>query len=128
VLRADCQLLPQFHLFNEEGVQVCSLHDVDPAWRGRMRPAGRWVSAVTIPANFLAEGMIFVRCVLLTLNPPSTQFSKADVVAFRIVDSGDGDSARGDWTGTMDGIVRPMLPWTNEVMSSVARPVRAARR
>ena len=130
VLRPGCQLLPQLHLFNEEGIHVCSLHDVDPAWRGRGRPAGRWVSTVTIPANFLSEGMIFVRCVLLTLNPPSQQFSKTEAVAFRIVDSGDGDAARGDWTGTMEGIVRPMLPWTNEVTESRepdAKPGRVAR-
>ena len=129
VLRS-CQMLPQLHLFNEEGIHVCSLHDVDPTWRGRERPAGRWVSTVTIPANFLSEGMIFVRCVMLTLNPPSQQFSKTEAVAFRVVDSGEGDSARGDWTGTMEGIVRPMLPWTNEVTESREadpKPGRVAR-
>ena len=130
VLRGGHQLLPQFQLFNEEGIHVCSLHDVDPAWRGRQRPAGRWTTTVTIPANFLSEGMIFVRCVLLTLNPPSQQFSKSEAVAFRIVDSADGDSARGDWTGTMEGVVRPMLPWTNEVTElpdTAAKPGRLAR-
>jgi lipopolysaccharide transport system ATP-binding protein len=127
VLRPGCQLLPQLHLFNEEGVHVCSLHDVDPAWRGRGRPAGRWVSTVTIPANFFSEGMIFVRVVLLTLNPSSQQFSKTEAVAFRIVDSADGDAARGDWTGTMEGIVRPMLPWTNEVTESVEAPASDAK-
>jgi len=129
VLR-PAQLLPQLHLTNEEGIHVCSLHDVDPAWRGRERPVGRWTSTVTIPANFLSEGMIFVRVALLTLNPPSTQFSRNEVVAFRIVDSGDGDSARGDWTGSMEGIVRPMLPWTNEMSAAAEsdpKPGRVAR-
>jgi len=129
VLR-PAQLLPQLHLTNEEGVHVCSLHDVDPTWRGRERPPGRWTSTVTIPANFLSEGMIFVRVTLLTLNPPSTQFARNEVVAFRIVDSGDGDSARGDWTGSMEGIVRPMLPWTNEMTAAddpSAKPGRVAR-
>jgi lipopolysaccharide transport system ATP-binding protein len=129
VLR-PAQLLPQLHLTNEEGVHVCSLHDVDPTWRGRERPVGRWTSTVTIPANFLSEGMIFVRVTLLTLNPPSTQFARNEVVAFRIVDSGDGDSARGDWTGSMEGIIRPMLPWTNEMTAAddpSAKPGRVAR-
>jgi len=116
VLRGGHQLLPQFQLFNEEGIHVCSLHDVDPAWRGRQRPAGRWTTTVTIPANFLSEGMIFVRVILVALNPTIHQFARNEVVAFRIVESMDGgDAARGDWSGTMEGIVRPMLPWTNEV-------------
>ncbi len=115
VLQPGRRLLPQFQLFNEEGVHVCSLHDVDPIWRGRARPAGRWISTVTIPANFLSEGMIFVRCLVLTLNPTTQQFAWSEVVAFRVVDAMEGDAARGDWTGTMDGIVRPMLPWTNEL-------------
>jgi len=116
VLQPGFVLLSQHHLFNEEGIHVCSLHDVDPAWRGRGRPVGRWMTTVTIPGNFLSEGMIFVRCVLLTLNPTSQQFSRSEVVAFRIVDAMEGDSARGDYPGTMEGIVRPLLPWTNQLL------------
>jgi lipopolysaccharide transport system ATP-binding protein len=32
-------------------------------------------------------------------------------VAFHVVDSLDGNSARGDYAGTMEGVVRPMLKW-----------------
>ena len=125
VLRAGHQLLPQLQLYNEEGVHVCSLHDVDPSWRGRKRPAGRWRTTVTIPANFLSEGMIFVRVLLTALNPTIHQFARSEVVTFRVIDSMQGDAARGDWTGTMDGIVRPMLPWTNEVLED--RPETKSR-
>ena len=52
---------------------------------------------------------------------------ETEAVAFRIVDSADGHSARGDWTGTMEGIVRPMLPWTNEVTESVEAPAADAK-
>ena len=70
--------------------------------------------------------MIFVRCVLLTLNPPShAVLQEPRSWRSAIVDSGEGDAARGDWTGTMDGIVRPMLPWTNEVLED--RPETKSR-
>ena len=39
------------------------------------------------------------------------QFYESDAVAFHVVDSLDGNSARGDYAGTMEGVVRPMLKW-----------------
>jgi len=35
-------------------------------------------------------------------------------VAFTVFDPGDGDSARGLFTGQMRGVVRPLLEWTVE--------------
>jgi lipopolysaccharide transport system ATP-binding protein len=37
-----------------------------------------------------------------------------EAVAFQVVDSLDGDSARGDYAGPMPGVVRPMVPWLTE--------------
>jgi lipopolysaccharide transport system ATP-binding protein len=88
--------------------------DLDPAWRGRPRPKGRWVSTVLIPGNLLAEGTLFVGPGLLSLNTLITQFQERDVVAFHVVDSQDGDSARGDWTGKVDGVMRPLLNWNTQ--------------
>jgi lipopolysaccharide transport system ATP-binding protein len=33
-------------------------------------------------------------------------------VAFQVIDSLDGDSARGDYAGPFPGVVRPLLQWT----------------
>jgi hypothetical protein len=35
-----------------------------------------------------------------------------NAVAFHVVDTQGGDSARGDFTGPMPGVVRPLLTWT----------------
>jgi hypothetical protein len=37
-----------------------------------------------------------------------------DAVSFYVVDPGDGDSARGRFTGQLRGVVRPLLEWTTE--------------
>jgi lipopolysaccharide transport system ATP-binding protein len=42
------------------------------------------------------------------------QFYEHDAVAFQVIDSLDGDSARGDWAGRMRGVVRPMLEWETQ--------------
>ena len=71
---------------------------LDPNWRWRPRPTGRYVSTAYIPGNFLAEGMLFVKVGVATKDPFTGQFNESDVVAFQVLDSLDGDSARGDWT------------------------------
>lgn len=112
VLQPGSVLMPHFVLYNEEGLQVFQTFDQDRDWRGRPRPVGRYLSTVTIPGNLLAEGALFVETAMLTLNPTTVQFGEYDTVAFQVIDSMDGDSARADWSGPMGGVVRPLLPWT----------------
>lgn len=115
VLNGGRQLLPHFHVHNEEGQRIFSALDLDPAWRGRPRPAGRYLSRATIPANLLSEGMLSIHPCLLALSPNQEEFSVSEAIAFQVVDSHDGDSARGDWVGGLGGVIRPMLEWTTPV-------------
>jgi lipopolysaccharide transport system ATP-binding protein len=114
VLRSGYVLLPHFYFWNQEGVCVFGTLDLDPAWRGRPRPAGRYVSAVHIPANLLSDGMMFVNAALLTQAPSILQFWERSVVAFQVIETFDDDSARGDFTGQIGGVVRPLLQWSTK--------------
>lgn len=111
VLRAGYILLPHHYLYNEEGVKLFTTVDRDPAWRRRPRLPGRYVSTAWIPGNLLAEGTVFVNTALTTLEPTLGQFNERDVVTFQVIDSLDGDSARGDWGGNLGGVIRPMIDW-----------------
>jgi lipopolysaccharide transport system ATP-binding protein len=113
VLKSGSVLMPYFNFYNDKGVLVFSSNDLDPDWRRRKRPAGEYTSTATIPGNLLAEGTILVDAGLET-DLQEVQFYEADAVVFHVVDSLDGDSARGDWAGPMDGIVRPMLEWSTD--------------
>jgi lipopolysaccharide transport system ATP-binding protein len=113
-------LLPNFHFFNEDGTCVFIASDSDPAWRRRPRPTGRYLSTAWIPGNFLSEGSIVVGAAMSTFNPVVVHFYEQDAVAFQVVDSLDGDSARGDYAGPMPGVVRPMLRWSTEIRATDA--------
>ncbi|MEW5747142.1 MAG: ABC transporter ATP-binding protein, partial [Nitrospirota bacterium] len=115
VLKSGYVLLPHLNIDNEEGLSVFTSIDTDPRWRARARPAGRYTSTAWIPGNFLSEGMLFVEACMLTTNPRTNQFTAADAVAFQVVDSGEGDSARGDWLGSLKGAVRPLLKWETDL-------------
>jgi lipopolysaccharide transport system ATP-binding protein len=114
VLKPGYVLLPYQHVFNDEGVNIFQVHDTDPAWKSRPRSAGRYVSTVWIPGNFLSDGMIFITTGITVLNPIIPQFFERDAVAFQVIDSIEKGAARGDWSGKMGGLVRPLLKWDTQ--------------
>ncbi len=115
VLKPSYVLMPHFQLINDEGLRVFVTIDQDPDWRRRPRPVGHYTSTAWIPGNYLAEGTLFVTPALATLAPISqAQFVERDAIAFQVIDTMDGDSARGDWGRKLGGVVRPLLEWTTE--------------
>jgi lipopolysaccharide transport system ATP-binding protein len=114
VLQPNYILLPHFRIRNEEGLNLFTANDLDPEWRGKRRPVGRYISRTKIPGNFMAEGTISVQTLLMTLEPVILEVNETDSVAFQVIDSIEGDSVRGDYGGRMPGLLRPMLEWTTE--------------
>jgi lipopolysaccharide transport system ATP-binding protein len=112
VIKPGYKLMPSVALHNEEGICLMESIEHDPAWRGSVRPPGCYQSTAWIPGNYLAEGMIFVTVALETLEPLILQFYERQAMAFHVIDSCEGDSARGDWAGQLKGVVRPLLNWS----------------
>jgi lipopolysaccharide transport system ATP-binding protein len=111
VLQGGHLLAPNIHLFDQEGINLFITIDQDPRWRRSPRPTGRYSSTAWIPGNFLAEGSFVVRVAITTFSNMDVRLDEPDVVGFQVIDSTDGDSARGDYAGTLPGVVRPMLNW-----------------
>lgn len=118
VLESGYELMPHYFFFNEEGVIAFGTVDQNAEWRGKPRPEGHYVSTVWIPGNLLAEGSLYVNCNMITLSPNILQFQVRQAVAFHVIDSVEGDSARGLWSGNLDGVVRPLLEWSTEYKST----------
>ena len=89
-------------------------NEVDSDWHRRPRPAGRYVARACVPGNLLAEGTIVVTTSIATVDPVRVHLHEADAVAFQVVDTLAGDSARGDYGGAIPGAVRPLLRWETE--------------
>jgi lipopolysaccharide transport system ATP-binding protein len=111
VLQGGHLLAPNIHLFDQEGINLFITIDQDPRWRHSPRPTGRYSSTTWIPGNFLAEGSFVARVAITTFSNMNVRLDEPDVVGFQVIDSTDGDSARGDYAGTLPGVVRPMLNW-----------------
>ncbi len=114
VLQNGQILMPAFQLYNEESICVFTSNDLDKTWRKRPRPQGFYTSRARIPANFLSEGNFFVSVSTATFEPLNIHFNERDAAAFIVTDSLEGNSARGDFAGQMDGVVRPILEWETD--------------
>ncbi len=114
VQAAGQRLVPNLHVLTGEGLHAFVTSDVADSGHRRVRDPGRWRAAVTIPGNFLSEGTYVIGAALSTMDPVAVHFWERDAVAFQVIDSAEGDTARGDYGGPVPGVVRPLLPWTNE--------------
>lgn len=113
VLEAGHTLVPNFHFTNEEGIYLFAVHEVGPEWRRRPRPAGQYVSTAWFPGNFFTEGNLKVGIAISSHIPLATlHVYEHDAVAFQVSDGLHNDSARGDLTGPMGGVIRPLVNWT----------------
>ncbi len=96
--------------FFKEG--VCAFTALEPTASERPGP-GVYRTSVTVPPHLLAEGHYSIQ---VSVGGEGRQFhaKRKDVVAVQVSDPLRGDSARGDYAGTIEGAVRPRLEWRTE--------------
>lgn len=115
ILKKEYPLIPHIALYNDQGILVFNAIDTHPMWHNPQE-IGRYKSTAYIPGNLLSEGAMTISVFIITLSSGSTvrHVDEAEVVAFRVVDPGEGDSARGSFVGGWAGACRPLLNWTVE--------------
>ena len=121
ILAGGKTISPNFQLYNERGICAFVSLDQDPDWRGRPRDTGVYISRGWIPGNLLAEGNMFITAVIATHDPLQVHVNESEVIRFVVSDPLEGDSARGDYTGQLHGLVRPILQWETEFKGPGAR-------
>ena len=105
-------LLPNFQVYNQDRVHLFTVQDVSREWHRRPKEKGEYVSTVWIPPNFMAEGSFSVNFAVVTYLPAMrVHFNAIETVGFDVIDSIEGDTARGDYAGKMEGVIRPILDW-----------------
>jgi len=109
-------LVPNIHCYNEEGICAFVAADTTRETQRSPRGAGVYRSTALVPGNFLSEGTYLVHAALWTMDPLRIHFHERDAVAFHVIDSLDGDSARGTYAGPMPGVLRPMLDWNTTLI------------
>ncbi len=90
---------------------VCAFSTLEPL--EAIHPEiGYYVSRVTVPGDFLAEGEYTLDVSIFASRGVKQHFVKTkSILAFQVVDPMTGTSARGDYAEGYAGVVRPKLSW-----------------
>ena len=101
------------HIYNEQGVMVFNaLPVLEREWQGRPFPVGLFRDVCSIPGDLLNDGTFRVE--LLVVRDAEVVYRHEDVLAFEVHDSVE---LRDGWFGRWSGVVRPLLPWTTELVT-----------
>jgi lipopolysaccharide transport system ATP-binding protein len=112
VLQSGQILLPNYQVYNQSRIHLFTIQDVASDWSKRAKEKGRYTSTAWIPGNLMAEGSFIVNVAIVTYLPiMNVHFNAQEVVSFDIFDPMTGDTARGDFVGKMDGVMRPLVNW-----------------
>ena len=103
---------PKIKLYDVRRNVLFNAMDTSDRWLSST-PPGEYVATAWIPGNLLNEGLVSVDVGIWSLGAPKMSgHAGAEVVSFHVQDPGEGDSARGFFTGQWKGVVRPLLEWT----------------
>ncbi len=112
VLRRGQPVFPKIKLVDNQGDVAFNALDTRDRWT---EPAavGEHVATAWIPGNLLSEGLYTVDVSVCSIGDLKLvpHASKSEAVSFHVHDPVEGDSARGRYTGTLRGVVRPLLNW-----------------
>lgn len=89
-----------------------SISLIPDEWVDRPRPTGLYQSTVTIPGNFLNEGMYSITAIV-GRGVDQTQVLEDYAVSFHVHDSGE---MRKEFLNTWIGTVRPRLAWRTDAV------------
>jgi lipopolysaccharide transport system ATP-binding protein len=115
ILRDGVPLVPKIKVRDQQGNVAFNAMATSERWHEPSRPGG-YVATAWIPPNLLNEGLTTVDVGIFSLDAPKLHphTGAYDAVSFHVQDPGEGDSARGLFTGQWHGVVRPLLEWTCE--------------
>jgi homopolymeric O-antigen transport system ATP-binding protein len=113
VLRDGPPIFAKIRVHDRRDAIAFNAMDIAPH-TGESSAPGVYAATGWIPGNLLNEGMTTVDIAVCTLHAPKLhqRAQRYEALSFGVVDPGDGDSARGRFTGQLSGVVRPLLDWT----------------
>jgi lipopolysaccharide transport system ATP-binding protein len=108
----DNNILWQGHnVYNAEGINIFDTHSVNSKYYKTPHAKGTYTAIVWIPENLLPEGTFIVSSAVFNHAEYKIYFHEKDAVIFNVIETYDGQTARGLSTDHFPGIVRPLLDW-----------------
>lgn len=103
---------PGINVFNEFGDHLFSSHHIHQVYYQEKLNDGFYSTSVQIPGNLFCEGLIYISVALMTYEPFRVHQNLEKIINVLVFDNMDGRSARGKYTGSFPGLLRPKLNWS----------------
>ena len=115
VLKDGKPVFPKIKVLDRESTIAFNAMDTDERWL-EPTPPGEYAATAWIPGNLLNEGAVSAEVAICSVDFPKLEHhaSVYEAVSFEVLDSGEGDTARGTFGGQWRGVVRPLLEWSVE--------------
>ena len=112
ILHSGKPVFPKIKVLDREGSIAFNAMDTSDRWHVPASP-GEYVTTAWIPGNLLNEGTTNVEFAVCSIDFPKLHHHAAvyEALSFEVLDPGEGDSARGRFSGQWRGVVRPKLNW-----------------
>lgn len=113
--KSDTNLNLSMSVYNQEEICVFSSNSAgEQMWHDKPFPAGLFRTRCHIPGNMLNDGAY--RISLLVIKDRATVVHREDdALVFEIQDNVED---RNGWCGTWDGVIRPKLYWSTELLET----------
>jgi lipopolysaccharide transport system ATP-binding protein len=83
-------------------------------WFDKLHPSGLYRTTLTIPANFLNDGLYYISVYVVSLGPLMVEAEAPHVLSFTVFDTGEMLEAGGG--SRWEGVVRVRLPWRTDYL------------
>ncbi len=116
-LKPDTKLNLSMSVYNQEEICVFSSNSAgEQMWHDKPLPAGLFRTRCHIPGNMLNDGAY--RVSLLVIKDSATVVHREDdALVFEIQDNVED---RNGWYGAWDGVIRPKLYWSTELLETLS--------
>ena len=122
VLENGANIEPAIHVKTTKEMAFAAAYISDDYPKG-VEAAGRYMSTVWIPPNFLNVGLYWINIVLGTPDPLIRHVFQEDVLSFNVYETIDlAGTSRGRYARQFPGPVRPLLHWETEAAPSKPNP------
>tara|TARA_R110002012_G_scaffold319389_2_gene539623 strand:+ start:6815 stop:8113 length:1299 start_codon:yes stop_codon:yes gene_type:complete len=111
VMETGHKIHSAFNFFNSSGINIFDSHESNTILYHEKKHSGIYEATVWIYKNIFSEGVIVVGVALVTHDPFQVHFHDNDAIAFNIVEDLVSSPTRGDYVGSLPGIIRPNLKW-----------------
>jgi lipopolysaccharide transport system ATP-binding protein len=114
VVESGHRIHSAFNFFNSSGVNIFDTHENRTVLYHEKKQEGIYETTVWIYENIFSEGVIVVGAALVTHDPFKVHFHEREAIAFNIVEDLENSPTRGDYVGSLPGIIRPNLKWESQ--------------